>query len=156
MRSQPLSLRVRARTGLPLGFPRIGFRNRHPHRREEHAVFAPLPPERKLAAILAADIEGYSRLMHEDEEATLATLSSHRAIIDSLITARRGHITGSAGDSVLAEFASIIDAVHCGVVISRLSRVRTPHCLPSAGWTSALGSISVMSCSKMATSSVMA
>jgi hypothetical protein len=57
--------------------------------------------------------------MHEDEEATLATLSSHRAIIDALITAGRGHITGSAGDSVLAEFASIIDAVHCGVAIQQ-------------------------------------
>jgi hypothetical protein len=57
--------------------------------------------------------------MHEDEEATLATLSSHRAIIDALIATGRGHITGSAGDSVLAEFASIIDAVHCGVGIQQ-------------------------------------
>ncbi len=45
------------------------------------------PVERKLVAILAADIAGYSRLMHEDEEATLATLSSHRAIVDSLVQA---------------------------------------------------------------------
>ncbi len=118
MRSQPLSLRVRARTGLPLGPLRSGARDRYPHRREEHAFVAP-PPERKLAAILAADVEGYSRLMHEDEEATLITLSAHRAIIDALITAGRGHITGSAGDSVLAEFASIIDAVHCGVAIQQ-------------------------------------
>jgi hypothetical protein len=57
--------------------------------------------------------------MHEDEEATLATLSSHRATIDALIAAGRGHITGSAGDSILAEFASIIDAVHCGVAIQQ-------------------------------------
>ena len=119
MRSQPLSLRVRARTGLPLSSLRSGFRDRYPHRREDLAFVAPPPPERKLAAILAADVEGYSRLMHEDEEATLATLSSHRAIMDSLMAAGRGHIIGSAGDSVLAEFASIIDAVHCGVAIQQ-------------------------------------
>ena len=119
MRSQPLSLRVRARTGLPLSSLRSGFRDRYPHRGDELAFVATPPPERKLAAILAADVEGYSRLMHEDEEATLATLSSHRAIIDGLIAAGRGHIIGSAGDSVLAEFASIIDAVHCGVAIQQ-------------------------------------
>ena len=65
------------------------------------------PVERKLVAILAADIAGYSRLMHEDEEATLATLSSHRAIVDSLVQALGGRISGTAGDSVLAEFASV-------------------------------------------------
>jgi adenylate cyclase len=119
MRSQPLSLRVRARTGLPLSSLRSGLRGRSPHGREQLAFVAPPPPERKLAAILAADVEGYSRLMHEDEEATLATLSSHRAIIDSHVAAGRGHIIGSAGDSVLAEFASIIDAVHCGVAIQQ-------------------------------------
>lgn len=79
-------------------------------------------PQRRLAAILAADVEGYSRLMHGDEEATLATLSSHRAIIDGLITAGRGDISGSAGDSVLAVFPSIIDAVNCGVAIQRALR----------------------------------
>jgi len=57
--------------------------------------------------------------MHENEEAALTTLSCHRAIIDGLIIARRGHITGSAGDSVLAEFASIVDAVNCGVAIQQ-------------------------------------
>jgi adenylate cyclase len=57
--------------------------------------------------------------MHEDEVVALATLSSHRDIIDGLITAAHGRITGSAGDSVLAEFASIVDAVHCGVAIQQ-------------------------------------
>ncbi len=77
------------------------------------------PLERKLAAILAADVEGYSRLMHADEEATLATLTAHRAIIDTLIAAGHGRISGTAGDSVLAEFASVIDAVHCAVAIQQ-------------------------------------
>ena len=77
------------------------------------------PVERKLVAILAADVEGYSRLMHEDEEATLATLSSHRAIVDSLVQALGGRISGTAGDSVLAEFASVVDAVRCAVGIQQ-------------------------------------
>ncbi len=77
------------------------------------------PLERKLVAILVADVEGYSRLMHEDEEGTLATLSSHRTIIDGLIAAAGGHITSTAGDSVLAEFASVVEAVMCAVEIQR-------------------------------------
>lgn len=77
------------------------------------------PLERKLVAILAADVEGYSRLMHADEEATLATLSNHRYVIDNLIAAAGGHITSTAGDSVLAEFASVVEAVVCAVEIQR-------------------------------------
>jgi len=77
------------------------------------------PLERKLVAIMAADVEGYSRLMHDDEERTLATLSAHRNIIDALIAAGRGEISGTAGDSVLAEFASVVDAVHCAVSIQQ-------------------------------------
>lgn len=77
------------------------------------------PLERKLTAILSADVEGYSRLMHQDEEATLATLSSHRAIIDDLIAKYRGRIAGTAGDSILAEFASVTDAVACAIAIQQ-------------------------------------
>jgi adenylate cyclase len=75
------------------------------------------PLERRLAAILAADVEGYSRLMHGDEEATMATLSAHRALVDELIARHRGRIANTAGDSVLAEFASLLDAVRCAVEI---------------------------------------
>src|SRR5437660_2537319 len=75
------------------------------------------PLERRLAAILAADVEGYSRLMHGDEEATMATLSAHRGLVDDLIARHRGGIANTAGDSVLAEFASVLDAVHCAVEI---------------------------------------
>jgi adenylate cyclase len=77
------------------------------------------PLERKLAAIMAADVVGYSRLMHEDEERTLATLTSHRSIIDGLILAARGDIFGTAGDSVLAEFPSVVDAYQCAVAIQQ-------------------------------------
>jgi class 3 adenylate cyclase len=62
------------------------------------------PLERKLAAILAADFEGYSRLMHADEEHTLATLTAHRSIVDDLIVRVRGQIFGTAGDSVWPSF----------------------------------------------------
>jgi adenylate cyclase len=75
------------------------------------------PLERRLMAILAADVEGYSRLMHGDEEATMATLSARRSLVDELIAGHRGRIANTAGDSVLAEFASILDAVRCAVEI---------------------------------------
>jgi class 3 adenylate cyclase len=77
------------------------------------------PLERKLVAILAADVVGYSRLMHEEEERTLATLTAHRTIIDELIATGHGEISGTAGDSVLAEFASVVDAVNCAVAIQQ-------------------------------------
>jgi adenylate cyclase len=73
--------------------------------------------ERKLTAILCADVYGYSRLMGQDEEATLRTLSSHRKLIDSLIAQHRGRFVNSAGDSVLAEFVSVVNAVQCAVEI---------------------------------------
>src|SRR5262245_5496725 len=81
----------------------------------------PIPPaagvERKLAAILSADVVGYSRLMGADEVGTLRTLTAYRKLIDALIAQHRGHIVGTAGDSVLAEFASVVDAVQCAVAI---------------------------------------
>src|SRR3954471_11063426 len=75
------------------------------------------PLERKLAAIFAADVAGYSRLMEVDEEQTLATLSGYRRIVDEAILRHRGRIAGTAGDSVLAEFASVLDAVHAAIEI---------------------------------------
>jgi TolB-like protein/class 3 adenylate cyclase/Tfp pilus assembly protein PilF len=73
--------------------------------------------ERKLTAILCADVHGYSRLMAANEEPTLRTLSSYRKLIDSLIEQHRGRFVNSAGDSVLAEFPSIVNAVQCAVEI---------------------------------------
>jgi adenylate cyclase len=75
--------------------------------------------ERKLAAIFAADVEGYSRLMGLDEVGTLRTLTAYRAIIDGLIAQHRGRVFNSAGDSVLAEFPSVVDAVQCAVEAQR-------------------------------------
>jgi adenylate cyclase len=75
------------------------------------------PVERRLAAILAADVEDYSRLMHGDEEATMATLSARRAVVDELIVRHRGRIANTAGDGVLVEFVSVLDAVRCAVEI---------------------------------------
>jgi adenylate cyclase len=73
--------------------------------------------ERRLTAILCADVHGYSRLMGEDEEATVRTLSAHRKIIDRLIEQHHGKFVNSAGDSVLAEFASVVNAVKCAIEI---------------------------------------
>jgi len=76
--------------------------------------------ERRLAAILAADIVGYGRLMGADEVGTLRALKAHRAaLIDPTVAAYRGRIVKSTGDGVLVEFASIVDAVACGVAIQR-------------------------------------
>jgi adenylate cyclase len=73
--------------------------------------------ERKLAAIFAADVEGYSRLMGRDEVGTLRTLTAYRVIIDRLIASHRGRIFNTAGDSVLADFASAVDAMQCAVAM---------------------------------------
>jgi adenylate cyclase len=76
--------------------------------------------ERRLAAILAADIAGYSRLMGEDEEGTLAALKAiRRELTDPKVTEHRGRIVKTTGDGVLVEFASVIDAVRCAVDIQR-------------------------------------
>jgi TolB-like protein len=75
------------------------------------------PVERKLAAIFAADIAGYSRLMAHDEVGTLARLKACRVIVDRLIASHRGRIFNTAGDSVVADFASAVDAVQCAVAV---------------------------------------
>ncbi|HEY8874307.1 MAG TPA: adenylate/guanylate cyclase domain-containing protein, partial [Stellaceae bacterium] len=83
------------------------------------------PVERKLAAIFAADIAGYSRLMGADEAGTVARLKASRAIIDRLITANRGRIFNTAGDSVVADFASAVDAVQCAVAVQEALALET-------------------------------
>ncbi|PVE20421.1 hypothetical protein DC522_32460 [Microvirga sp. KLBC 81] len=76
---------------------------------QEHKI------ERRLAAILAADVAGYSRMMSQDEVGTLRSLTAHRAIMDRLIAEDGGRIANTAGDSVLAEFPSAVDAVQCAL-----------------------------------------
>jgi len=74
---------------------------------------------RKLAAILSADVKGYSRLMGEDEIATIRTLTAYRAVMATLIQRHRGRVVDSPGDNLLAEFASVLDAVQCAVEIQQ-------------------------------------
>jgi adenylate cyclase len=80
---------------------------------ESHSV------ERRLAAILSADVKGYSRLMGEDEVTTIRTLTEYRAVMTTLIQQSRGRVVDSPGDNLLAEFASIVDAVRCAVEIQQ-------------------------------------
>ena len=80
--------------------------------------------QRRLATILAADVVGYSKLMAQDEEATVRTLRSHRDIIDRLIARHEGRIFNTAGDAVLAEFGSAVEAVRCAISIQDELRVR--------------------------------
>src|SRR5258708_14558453 len=74
---------------------------------------------RKLAAILIADVKGYSRLMGEDEAATVQTLAAHKALIDTFVQRYQGRVVNSPGDNLLAEFASVVDAVECAVAAQR-------------------------------------
>jgi TolB-like protein/class 3 adenylate cyclase/Tfp pilus assembly protein PilF len=82
-------------------------------------VVSASPSQRRLAAILSADAVGFSRLMGADETGTLETLSGHRTVFDSEIERRGGRVVGSAGDSVLADFASVVAALEAAVEIQR-------------------------------------
>src|SRR5215472_10344798 len=75
--------------------------------------------QRRLAAILATDVAGYSRLMGADEKRTLSTLRSHREAVGRLIALHHGRVFGSAGDSVIAEFASAVEAVEAAVELQQ-------------------------------------
>ena len=81
-------------------------------------------PRRKLAAILSADVAGYSRLMGEDEAATLGTLTAYRAVFAQLIAQHQGRIVDTAGDSVLAMFDSVVEAVQCAADVQHGLRAR--------------------------------
>ena len=74
---------------------------------------------RKLAAILSADVAGYSRLMGEDEEATICTVTAYRDVMAALVQQHRGRVVDAPGDNLLAEFASVLEAVQCAVAIQR-------------------------------------
>ncbi len=78
---------------------------------------APENFKRKLTAILSADVKGYSRLMGEDEEGTIRILKAYMQVITGFIQQHRGRVVATGGDSVLAEFASVVDAVRCAVGI---------------------------------------
>jgi len=80
--------------------------------------------ERKLAAIFSTDVKGYSRLMGDDEEATIHTLKTYREVISSLIEQHHGRVVDSPGDNLLAEFASAVDAVKSAVAIQQDLKTR--------------------------------
>jgi adenylate cyclase len=80
--------------------------------------------KRKLTAILSADVVGYSRLMGEDEAATVKTLDIYKGVISSLIKQHRGRVVDSPGDNLLAEFGSVVDAVQCAVSIQKELQTR--------------------------------
>ena len=73
--------------------------------------------KRKLTAILSADVIGYSRLMRDDEEATVREIAAHRILISEIVKQQHGRVVDSPGDNILAEFASVVDAVNCAIKI---------------------------------------
>ncbi|HSX83475.1 MAG TPA: tetratricopeptide repeat protein [Candidatus Saccharimonadia bacterium] len=87
--------------------------------------------ERRLAAILVADIAGYSRLMAEDEAATVAALKGHQAVVLPLVEAHGGRIQDTAGDGILAEFRSVQQAVECAIAIQRTMAERNATVPPA-------------------------
>ena len=80
--------------------------------------------KRKLTAIFSADVEGYSRLMGDDEEATVRTLTSYREAMTILIQQHNGKVLDSPGDNLLAEFVSVVDAVQCAVAVQKEIKAR--------------------------------
>ncbi|MEE9147099.1 MAG: adenylate/guanylate cyclase domain-containing protein, partial [Candidatus Tectomicrobia bacterium] len=86
--------------------------------------------ERRLAALFSADVQGYSRLMGDDEEATVQTLTAYRAVMTTLIQHHRGRVVDAPGDNLLAEFASVVDAVQCAVAVQEDLKARNAE-LPS-------------------------
>ena len=87
--------------------------------------------KRKIAAILAADIAGYSRLVAEDEEETLRRLDTYRAVFSDFITRFGGRVFNTAGDAILAEFSSAVDAVRCAIDVQESLRTRNLAYAPS-------------------------
>jgi class 3 adenylate cyclase len=96
--------------------------------------------ERKLVAILAADVVGSSRLMEADEEGTISRLTTYRAIIGSLVEAHHGRVFGGAGDSVVAEFPSPVEAVRCAIDMQHEIGRQNSTCPPTVTWSSGSGS----------------
>ena len=80
--------------------------------------------KRKLTAVFSADVVGYSRLMGEDEAGTVKTLEDYKQVMSSLIKQHRGRVVDSPGDNLLAEFASVVDAVQCGVAVQKELQAR--------------------------------
>lgn len=93
--------------------------------------------ERKLSTILSADVAEYSRLMAEDEEGTLRTFRGHREVFQSLVALHRGRIFNTAGDAILAEFTSAVEAVRCATEIQSALATRNEALPENPGCASA-------------------
>ena len=89
--------------------------------------------KRKLTAILSADVQGYSRLMGDDERATVRTITAYRKVMTDLIQGYNGRVVDAKGDNVLAEFPSVVDAIQCAVEIQKELKVRNAD-LPEHRW----------------------
>src|SRR6478609_10647648 len=87
--------------------------------------------ERKLATILSADVAAYSRLMAEDEERTLQTFRAHKEVFEKLVELHRGRVFNTAGDAILAEFSSAVEAVRSATEIQAALRTRNDNLPPS-------------------------
>src|SRR5271170_5664842 len=87
--------------------------------------------ERKLATILSADVAEFSRLMGEDEEDTLRTFRGHKQVFESLVAMHRGRVFNTAGDAILAEFGSAVEAVRCATDIQAALRTRNDQLPPT-------------------------
>jgi adenylate cyclase len=107
-----------ARRGILPGLPEVPFRGIS-------------PMKRKIAAIMAADVAGYSRLVADDEEETLRRLAAYREVVDDFIARSSGRIFSTAGDAVLAEFSSAVEAVRCAIDIQESLRTRNLAYPPS-------------------------
>src|SRR5215831_551836 len=90
----------------------------------DHQLRERMGMERRLAAIFSTDVQGYSRLMGEDEAATVRTITAYRELMAALIQQYRGRVVDSPGDNLLAEFASVVEAVQCALVIPRELKTR--------------------------------
>ena len=93
--------------------------------------------KRRLTAIFSADVEGYSRLMREDEEATVRTITAYREVVAAVVQKHRGRVVDSPGDNILAEFPSVVDAIQSSVSIQKELAARNAelraHCIASLG-----------------------
>ena len=118
----PPHLTRRLRRGLALGSPSLVA---------PECLVDPKSVERRLAAILSADVVGYSRLMAEDEAATIRTLSDYREEIGLLVRQHRGRIVDTAGDSLLAEFPTALDSVRCAVEVQGVLKARNASLPPN-------------------------
>jgi class 3 adenylate cyclase len=98
---------------------------------DEASNSSPQSLERKLSTILSADVAEFSRLMSEDEEQTLRTFRGHKQVFESLVALHRGRVFNTAGDAILAEFGSAVEAVRCATDIQAALRTRNDQLQPS-------------------------